>query len=155
MIRHPEFSGSQSRKMLRHRSASLLFALFLLNFSILSSYNCQSFCNLNKLYDDAYSELLILEDDSGESIAIPDSFCEVDFGSDEGSDSDDSADCEQCAYCHACSIGISFQHVPPLLLVQTVPASKSIFYQGQIFRNKQITLNNPQRAPPGKIRYFG
>jgi hypothetical protein len=151
MLKHPSFSGSQTRKVRLFRFAALAFVLLFFNYSALSSYNCQSFCNLNKLYDDAYSEMLILEDDSGASVAIYDSFCEVDTGSEDDSDDDS---CEQCAYCHACSIGMTFQHIPPLLLEQAIVANKKIFNQGRSFFNKQIHLNHPQRGPPAIIRFF-
>ena len=127
---------------------ALLAALLFLNYSALSSYNCQSFKSLNKLYDNAFSELLILEDDSGESIVVPDSFCEVDTGSGSDSEKDGCTDCENCAYCQVSSTGMAFQHVPPLTLEPSIAVNKQIFNKGRSFLNKQITLNHPQRAPP-------
>jgi len=138
----------RTRKNVLDRGIIGLIAILFLNYSTLSSANCKSFCNLNKMFDHAYTELVVLEDDSGETVVLPDSFCEVDTGSDDGSEDDDSSACDNCPYCHACNIGMTFQHVPPLILAQIIVSHTKIFNKGRSFVNKQITLNHPQRAPP-------
>ncbi len=148
VLAHRVVSSWRSRKKVLDRSAALLTALLLFNYSILSSANCKSFCNLNKIYENAYTELLIIEDDSGNSLVLTDSFCEVDTGSDDESESEGGTGCEHCAYCNASSTGMAFQHMPPLVLEPAITVNKEILNRGRTFLNKQISLNHPQRAPP-------
>jgi len=131
-----------------HRAVVLSVALLLFNYNTLSSVNCKSFANLNRFFDAAYQEMVILEDDSGEAIALPDSFCDTDTT--PGNDTDD-GDGETCPYCQACSMGVAYQHVPALLLAAPAILEKKVFYWQRSSHHSQIFLTNPQRAPPPPV----
>ncbi len=133
------------------RSIVVFVSLIFLNYSILSSANCRSFENLNKIFKNAYTELLVLEDDSGEKVVLLDSFCELDTGTDDSSEEHDSSDCEQCQYCQATNGGLVLEQAPPLNLNQAIPRSQKIFNHGRSYINKRINLNHRQRAPPFQV----
>ncbi|MBT3226543.1 MAG: hypothetical protein HN580_16855 [Deltaproteobacteria bacterium] len=148
MIKHPIHVVLKTMKIYLDRSIVVLISLFFLSYSIISSASCRSFENLNKIFNNAYTELLVLEDDSGEMVVLLDSFCEVDTGSEDSSEENDDPDCEQCTYCQATNNGLVLTQAPPLNLNQAIASSQKIHNHGRSYINKKITLNHPQRAPP-------
>ncbi len=130
------------------RSVSILLIFCLFNYTTLNSANCKSLCKVNEFFKGQYTQLLVIEDDSGESIALPMSECVEDVDTDEENTDSNSVDVDFCSYCIVMSGGTALAADLPLIINPVVPLGLEIIYENEFRYNKPIITNCSQRAPP-------
>lgn len=132
---------------LPYRVIASIIVICLFSYTTLNGANCKSLHNLNSLFEGSYTELLIIEDDSGESIAIevPDCFVNT-----EPLDSDDENDSENdfCSYCLVMSGGTGLTHSFPLFITPQLPSERDIFHLIEFTFNSTTVSTCSQRGPP-------